>query len=387
LSRVLRQAPFGLAAALAMSLALTTPTLAQSTAFGVISSPNQGRNANQLLGAAAVAGNDVWSVGYYLAGPSANSQRTLAEHWNGANWSIAPTPNAGTAAGDYDVLTGVTAVSASNTWAVGYSGNAGVAADQSLVEHWDGSRWKLVASPGLYQTQDLSGVAAASASDIWAVGRYTNFSPYTYGALTAHWNGVAWTDVSNPATASLYGVTAVASNNVWAVGDSEIVHWNGSHWSISPSPQAPTGGYYVLRAVAAASANNVWAVGYDQITYFEGYIYAPLIEHWDGSSWQVVAGATTTGYSNDAVLNGVTTLPGGGVWAVGVNGGLSFVEAWNGSQWMRVSSANVGTSNNTLEAAAAVPTNGDVWAVGEYYRATSPYQPRTLAELCRACRS
>jgi hypothetical protein len=366
-------------------LILTVPAVAQSTAFKVISSPNRGAESNQLLGVAAVAGSDIWSVGYYVAGPYLNSQRTLAEHWSGANWSIVATPNAGTAASDYDVLRGVAAISAGNTWAVGYSGNVSFAADRALIEHWDGARWSLVASPNPYTTQGLFGVAAASPGDVWAVGRYTNYSPYTYGALTAHWNGAAWTDVSNPATSSLYGVAAIARDNVWAVGDSQIIHWNGSHWSISPSPQAPTGGYYLLRAVAAVSANNVWAVGYDQITYFEGYIYAPLIEHWDGSSWQVVPGATNTGYSTDGILTGVTALPGGRVWAVGVSAGLSYVEVWTGSKWTREASANVGTSNNTFEAAATDPANGAVSAVGEYCRSNSPYQAQTLVEFCGAC--
>ena len=57
-------------------------------------------------------------------------------------------------------------------------------------------------------------------------------------------------------------MTAVASNNVWAVGENEevpglgittlIEHWNGSAWSIVPSP---TPGAYPSHAVAARSAS------------------------------------------------------------------------------------------------------------------------------------
>ncbi len=120
-----------------------------------------------------------------------------------------------------------------------------------------------------------------------------------------------------------------------------------------------------------------------EVTSGEGYSYDTVIEHWDCSSWKLVLGVEP-GYSDR--LSGVTALSATSVWAVGVTSGLSFVEQWNGTQWARVSSPNVGnTSNNTFQAATAIPTTGDVWAVGEYYEATSPYQSRTLVEQCQAC--
>jgi len=48
-----------------------------------------------------------------------------------------------------------------------------------------------VSSPNPYTTQDLYGVAAVSASDIWAVGQGFSYSPYGYHTLTEHWNGSA----------------------------------------------------------------------------------------------------------------------------------------------------------------------------------------------------
>ena len=214
------------------------------------------------------------------------------------------------------------------------------------------------------------------------MGQYFNYNPYSYGALIAHWNGTTWKKVSNPATYPLYGVTALAANNVWAVGGSQLLHWDGTAWSVVPSPQPPCcGNGYDLRAVAAVSASNIWAVGYAQIASGDGYTYGPLIEHWDGSSWQL--GGSAAGDS----LYGVTALSATGVWAVGVSGGLNFVEKWDGTQWTRQSSPNVGTSNNTFEAATAVPSTGDVWAVGEYYQPTTSYQylSQTLVERCQAC--
>jgi len=68
----------------------------------------------------------------------------------------------------------------------------------------------------------------------------------------------------------LHSVSALAENDVWAVGVSYntertlgstlIEHWNGSRWSVVPSPN-PSSFVNKLNAVAAVSPNDVWAVG------------------------------------------------------------------------------------------------------------------------------
>jgi hypothetical protein len=341
-----------------------------------MSSPNQGTSNNELLGATAVSAGNAWSIGYYQSATCVCSQRTLVEHWNGTRWSIASTPNPATHSGDYDVLKGTAAVSASDVWAVGYTGNASYGQDKSLIEHWNGTAWSAVPSPSPNYSQDLYGVAAISSSDAWAVGTSFNYSPFGYGALIEHWNGTTWSVVTSPATTGLYGVTALASNNVWAVGGSQILHWNGTKWSIVSSSQ----GYYDLQSVAAVSSGSIWAVGYEEVPSGEGYYYYPLVEHWNGSSWSVVGSASGSG---QGYLFGVSASSATSVWAVGSVGGLGFVEKWDGARWTHVSTPNVGSSNNTFEAAAV--NSGNVWAVGEWYQAASPYQAQTLAEECVAC--
>ncbi len=42
-------------------------------------------------------------------------------------------------------------------------------------------------------------------------------------------------------TNDLYGVWGAAPDDVWAVGDhGTVIHWNGSDWSVTPVPFAPT---------------------------------------------------------------------------------------------------------------------------------------------------
>src|SRR5207253_1359432 len=81
--------------------------------------------------------------------------------------------------------------------------------------------------------------------------------------LVEHWNGSQWSVVPSPNGAgnnALNGVAAVSANDVWAVGSISnqtlIEHWDGTQWNIVPNP-----GNGILYAASALSANDVWAVG------------------------------------------------------------------------------------------------------------------------------
>ncbi len=87
-------------------------------------------------------------------------------------WSVVSSPNAG--AGD-NTLTSVATVSASNIWAVGsYPNSSGI--NQTLIEHWNGTKWNIVSSPNVGTGENTLNRAAASAGNIWAVGYYRNNS-------------------------------------------------------------------------------------------------------------------------------------------------------------------------------------------------------------------
>jgi hypothetical protein len=85
----------------------------------------------------------------------------------------------------------------------------------------------VVASPSPASNDTLTGVAARSATDVWAVGNRQDRS----GAipidrtLTEHWNGSTWSVVPSPNVGGndnlLNGVGA-ASGDVWTVGSSEV---------------------------------------------------------------------------------------------------------------------------------------------------------------------
>src|SRR5579859_458544 len=137
----------------------------------VVASSNVGTHNNGFNGVAVVSANDVWAVGSYF-NSSASRDQTLTQHWNGSSWSVVSSPNVGT---NYNYLNRVAVVSASDVWAVGESQDASTSLDTTLIEHWNGSTWRIVSSPNVgTSTNGLYGVAVVSASDIWAVGESYN---------------------------------------------------------------------------------------------------------------------------------------------------------------------------------------------------------------------
>src|SRR5438045_3624497 len=200
---------------------------AASTSWLIVPSPNL-TSDNQLYGTAAVSASDAWAVGY--AYNASAVQSTLVEHWNGTAWSIIPSPNPGTstrcgAGYSGSALSGVAKVSSTNVWAVGYI--CGLQS-KTLTEHWNGSKWSVVSSPNETgaDASTLAAVAALSSNDVWAVGNYKVFNQYQWDTLIEHWDGTKWSIVSSPNVPGadknfLYAVAALSPSNVWAVGYSE----------------------------------------------------------------------------------------------------------------------------------------------------------------------
>ncbi len=121
-------------------LSLTSVTYASGGGWSVLASPNASPNSNVLQSVAAVSTNMVWAVGYDLKGTTKSTlvKQTLIERFNGASWSITASPNSGK--GD-NVLSGVAAITATDAWAVGYSTNG------ALVLHYNGRNWRVFSVP------------------------------------------------------------------------------------------------------------------------------------------------------------------------------------------------------------------------------------------------
>ena len=88
---------------------------------------------------------------------TAASYQTLIERWDGTSWAIVTSPNTSTTQNNF--LYGVTCVSASDCWAVGYYVNASSNAYQTLIERWDGTSWAIVTSPNTSPRRPTSSMA------------------------------------------------------------------------------------------------------------------------------------------------------------------------------------------------------------------------------------
>jgi hypothetical protein len=331
---------------------------------------------NYLNGVAALSDTNLWSVGSYNEWNNERYQ-TLIEQWDGSAWSVVASPNVDTMSNE---LYAVAAAGANDVWAVGYSlyDNGTDAVDQALVEHWDGTAWQVIPNDNVdLGASDLYGVAALSATDVWAVGQYYDYNDGLWKTLAQHWDGTAWTVVATPdgptGSGVLESVAAVSATDVWAVGyagngsdKTLILHWDGSAWAVVPSPNVGTD-TNDLYGVAALSATDVWAVGtvYEPISGVD----QTLITHWDGSAWTVVPSPNPG--VNGNYLYGIAASSGTDVWAVGDYYDSDFIDQtlvahWDGSAWSAVLSPNVAPGDNGLSGVAVVSAT-TVWAAGTYW--------------------
>lgn len=245
------------------------------TAWAATPAPNPGTD-DTLAAVAVVSADDAWAVGH--AASSAADAPALIEHWDGSRWQVFPSP----VIAYPSYLRAITAISADDVWAVGSAGQ------RTLTEHWDGRTWSVVKSPSPSTSTHysepvnvLNGVTAVAANDVWAVG--------TFNTTQA---------------------TGAADHTL-------AEHWNGTKWSLVDSPDAVSGYTSInhLQSVAAVSAGDIWAVGVSKAAAY-GAAGQTLIEHWDGSAWTIVPSPVTTTWS---ALYAITAIPGGGLWAAGAD--------------------------------------------------------------------
>ena len=246
------------------------------------------------------------------------------------------------------------------------------------------SGWQQVPSPSIGSLDNnLAAVSAASASDAWAVGDYyTAANPNVLVNMAEHWDGSTWSEYPLPNVGAnqntLLGVSELPGGSTWAAGyaldanwvDQTLVeHWNGSTWSVIPSPSPGAQGN-ILYGVAALSDSDVWAVGV-QLDANGGT--HPLTEHWDGTSWTVVSAADPGGSGN--ALYALDAVSSGSVYAVGQTGAAfpsqALVEHWNGKTWSQL--ASPADSTESLTTLGVTGSDTALTLVGDRESDTTPY--------------
>ena len=335
-------------------------------------------NNNELFGVAAVSERDVWAVGWAQdpAGPQYVKQ-TLIQHFNGSGWTIVPSPNP---SNDIDSrLFAAAAVSGNDVWAVGAS-HDGTLPSRTLIQHWNGSEWTIVPSPSPdSQFNELRGVTALGPTDVWAVGyRGGSTRDTPIETLVLHWNGSAWRVAASPSVSGganqLFGVTALSSSDIWAVGSTSgaplAIHWDGTSWNIVPTTVRDGLSTGKLNAVSGSSGNDVWAVGEGQGIY-TNQTFATIM-HWDGSRWthkicRAVSSSNPPydyeGSGTSAYLTGVAAAAADNVWSVGVFGSGPMILHWDGRAWTAVTHPRAFPDAAVLRT-VTTSRGGSAWSVG-----------------------
>lgn len=148
----------------------TVSTLAlhwDGTVWKQVASPSPGQGIARLTSVAATSPADAWAVGLFSNG---DADQTLILHWDGTSWTQVASPNPFAD----DNLAGVAATSAGSAVAVGTGQNSGRGAlPATLALRWDGTAWTQAPSlqmGGTGTSNILTGVSSISSSEAWAVG-------------------------------------------------------------------------------------------------------------------------------------------------------------------------------------------------------------------------
>nr|BBH95425.1 hypothetical protein KTA_36240 [Thermogemmatispora argillosa] len=317
--------------------------------------PPQGLSTNFVgFGIAGRSSHDVWSIGAGIM------------HWDGKKWSVSFRPLSAQL-----VLRNMVEIAPDNIWAVGEQLTNGLAS-HPFTAHYDGKNWSVVTAPdgapGGKNT--LVAVSGTASDNVWAVG----FQVPARGPLASlieHWDGQRWSVVKHPEPVSglqFTSVKAFASNDVWAVGYGSVLrngksvnqpvieHWNGQAWSVVASPDLTPSGGGALYALDGPNSNDLWAVGSASNRL--------LSEHWDGQSWKIIDTPAVPPDSSNWLAS-VAVSSSGGVWVVGrirdgSNAFQPFIGHWDGHQWQVLQD----TADNAGELDQITQIDGQYWIVG-----------------------
>jgi len=290
---------------------------------------------------------------------------SLIEHWDGTGWRVMASPNPKGA--EYANLGGVSCASPTSCFAVGASEGP---SSYALVERWDGQRWSIMPSPSFGPNETwLFGVSCPSTTSCVAVGIFGD------GMLIERWDGKRWSAITIvpkvPMKQVLYGVSCPSPTSCVAVGTAFspdrfvlrtlVEHWNGKHWSVmagTPNPSA----FDQFNAVSCRTARHCVAVG-------TGGPGGPepdhaLAERWDGhGGWSLMGGIDRP---DNADLTGLSCPTATDCFAVGtVTTGSTIqtlIEHWDGyGGWSIMASPS---ATNPFLRGLSCPNQTNCYAVG-----------------------
>jgi hypothetical protein len=282
---------------------------------------------------------------------SAGTSLMLAEAWDGTSWRIQATPSPAGAIASFFLAVSCSspgACTAVGSYAAGARTASGTGAGKPLAERWDGTSWRVqaVPSPAGSSGAGFAAVSCTAAAACTAAG--SSAAPSGFGVTLAQaWDGTGWRIQATPSPAGaaadngLRAVSCSSARECTAVGFSSgrtgvrltlAERWNGTRWRVQATPNPAGAGNAELESVSCASARACTAVGH----YFTAGRDKALAERWDGRRWHLRAVPDPAG-ATEADLFGVSCPSARACTAVGNyltrTGGTAFAAAWDGKRW------------------------------------------------------
>ena len=295
-----------------------------------------------------------------------------------SGWALQATPNPVGARNTF--LAGVSCTAPTACVAVGYSISTSNAVT-TLAEQWNGSAWSILSTPSPLGSviSSLAAVACTSATACTAVGDSFN-AANVKSTLDERWNGTTWSvqptpDPAGTSNSTLVGVACSVSTSCIAVGSytktpsghhfTLAESWNGIAWSIVTTPNPPANRGASLLSVACSSGSACTAVG----NWFNSSnTEVTLAERWSGTAWSIQTTLNPTTHLSE--LFGVACSSATSCMAVGsdINTSIlqvALVERWNGSTWSVVATPGIAGSQGAALQAISCATVKGCNAVGD----------------------
>jgi len=244
--------------------------------------------------------------------------------------------------------------------------------------------WARVPTPNAIDGQHnfIQGLDCAAPDDCWAVGYH--YSSGGNRTLAMRWDGSVWSIVPTPTPeghsfVTMWGVGCAASDRCWAVGYSFdgvadyaalMLGWDGEAWTLVPLEDSATPGSDYLFDVACPAPDECWAVGRHLPGYGgAGGLGRTLIHRWDGEAWSITESPNTLPTQGN-VLTSVDCAASDDCWAVGYYAGpaanQTLAMRWDGEAWAIAPTPSSSPQQpNLLNSVTCISAN-DCWAVGTY---------------------
>lgn len=311
------------------------------------------------------------AVGIYLKLGKQIKYVPLTEWWNGARWRLQ--------AGSYPVVRSVGTIQGT------------VQPTRTLAEIWRGGRWRIQASAnrsGATLDDDLSAVSCTSAETCTAVGTYTGVAG-NIPTQAERWNGSNWTiqptprfkgsfdtelnDISctSPRACSAVGSYLTPAFNRFALAE----RLDGAHWTVQPVPHVARATNAALFAVSCPTTHTCTAVG-------AGGKNKPLTARWNGAHWVIQPNPQPGGTGGSELIGVSCAAPRAciavGEYDTGNESQAALAELWNGTRWTIRPTPNPQGARITELDDVSCPSPRSCTAVG--FSELENGRQRTLAE-------